>query len=148
MRLQWFNKERLESFEQSSSRLWMAYNTGWAFEGVRSKIRQHSMRHTVLDIANIMPLASQEWLPAFLFFPPSWIPKTFHGSCSSLLINFQDFIRLTNTPFKHNLPFMQPVELYLGRQLSIQTQSKWSCFHRAVAWLIARGKQTQSQLYT
>lgn len=49
----------------------MAYNTGWAFEGVRSKIRQHSMRHTVLDIANIMPLASQEWLPAFLFFPPS-----------------------------------------------------------------------------
>lgn len=51
-------------------------------------------------------------------------------------------------PFKHNLPFMQPVELYLGRQLSIQTESKWSCFHRAAAWLIASGKQTQSQLYT
>lgn len=55
----------------------MAYNTGCAFQGVRSKIRQHSMRHTVLDISNIMPLASQEWLPAFLFFPPHEYQKHF-----------------------------------------------------------------------
>lgn len=35
------------------------------------------MRHTVLDILNIMPLASQEWLPAFLFFSPHEYQKHF-----------------------------------------------------------------------